>query len=87
MKAEILAFLGRIQAEIGLILDSKRAQIALSGEGIAIALPEQGRWLALTPTTTPEGRQAWQGLEYPGQAAHVGCEWQLLAWLQQRVTV
>ena len=85
MKAEILAFLGRIQAEIGLTLASKRAICALSGEGIAVAMPEQGRWLEVEPTVLPGGRQAWHGVEYPGQQSHVGCEWQTMVWLRHRL--
>ena len=85
MKSEISAFLRRVESEIGMILASKKAFSFPTGTGLAVVLPEQGRWLDLQPTVLPGGRQAWHGVEYPGQQSHVGCEWQTLVWLRHRV--
>ena len=76
----------RIQQALSAPLNARGALLWLASQSINIALPLDGRWIEVLETRLPDGRQAFQAIEYPGQQSVTGVPWQILAWIQGRIS-
>ncbi len=76
----------RIQQALSAPLNARGALLWLASQSINIALPLDGRWIEVIETRLPDGRQAFQAIEYPSQQSVTGVAWQILAWIQGRIS-
>ena len=84
---DLKRLLGRIQQELSALLSARSAVFWQGREGIHVAMPPDGRWLEVREHRLPDGRQAFQAVEYPGQQSMIGAGWQVLAWIQARISI